>query len=338
MRMLQIGLGGFGRKWAAITRPHLVAVVDPDPAARAWAVAELGLAPERAFATLTDALADGGFTTALVASPPDDHHASCARLLEAGIDVLVEKPLATTLADARELVAIADRTGRILMVSQNYRFRPHPRAVQAAVRSGMIGNLVSVRIACRRNTRGIFGAGNFRYEMEHPYILDMAIHHVDLLRALTGREVLRVDARSWSAPDSEYRHHPSTLALMDLDGGVPVVYEGDWAARGGQTSWNADWELVGSLGRLTWVGDVDDHLQGVVTLARWGEAPRTLRVAPQPAVDQEATLAAFIDAVASRRPPETSAADNIRSLAIVLACVESIESGAPRELPVGHAS
>ena len=338
MRMLQVGLGGFGKKWAEVARPHLVAVVDPDPAARAWAVAQVGIRPERAHATLEEAMVASGFDAALVTSPPNDHHASCARLLGAGADVIVENPLATSMADARDLVAIAERTGRILMVSQNYRYRPHPRAVQAAVRSGMIGNLVSVRIACRRNTRGIFGADNFHYEMEHPYTLDMAIHHVDLLRALTGRDVRRVDARSWPAPDSEYRHHPSTLALIDLEGGVPVVYEGDWATRGAQTSWNADWELVGSLGRLTWIGDVDDHLQGVVTLARWGEAPRTLRVAPQPAVDQEATLAAFIDAVASRRPPETSAADNIRSLAIVLACVESIESGAPRELPVGHAS
>jgi predicted dehydrogenase len=144
-------------------------------------------------------------------------------------------------------------------------------------------------------------------------------------------------ARAWAAPDIEYAHPPSTLVLMDLAGGVPVVYEGDWATRGPETSWNADWELIGTRGRLTWIGDPGDHLRGEVTLEPWGEAARPLAVPALANVDQAATLAAFLDATATRQQPETSAADNIRSLAIVLACVSSIESSTPQAMDLSDA-
>jgi len=306
---------------------ELAAVVDPDDAARTWAATNLGLAPRDCLASLDEALGREGWDAALVVTPPETHHAVATAALLAGKHVLLEKPLATSLTEAQDLVATAAASRRTLMVSQNYRFRRPARTVQSLVAAGAIGGLLAVKVACRRDTRTTFPPGDFRYRMRHPYLLDMAIHHLDLLRALTGRDVERVFARSWRVPDSPYLYDPAVIAVMTLEGGGSVAYEGDWAAHGRETSWNAEWELIGERGRVLWTGGEDDATRGEVRLQRWGDEPELVG---QPRVtdeDQAGTLRAFVEAVSAGRQPETSAADNLRSFAAVLACVESIERG-----------
>jgi predicted dehydrogenase len=335
-RVVQAGLGGFGRGWASIvqeaTDVDLVGVVDPAEEAREWAVAEMGLGRDRVFGSLADAFSNVECDAVLVITPPETHRAAVLEALEARCDVLVEKPLATTIEDALELVAAAERTNQLLVVSQNYRFRPPARAARAAIAGGALGELVAIRTRFARDTRRLWPPDNFRYAMRHPVVLDMAIHHADLLRMLTGRNVVRVEARSWRAPDSPYIHDPEVVALLDMEGGVPAIYEASWAARGEETSWNADWEIIGELGRLRWSGGREDAFTGEVVLEEWGRRPRLLPLPDLPAIDRAGSLRAFLEGITGSAPPETPAADNILSLAIVLACVQSIETGEPVEL------
>ena len=108
---------------------------------------------------------------------------------------------------------------------------------------------------------------------------------------------------------------------------MPVAYEGDWAARDPETSWNGRWEIEGEDGRLLWTGRKDDRGVGEVLLERWGEPPRPVEQPRLESTEREATLQALRLAVESGAVPETTAADNVRSLAVVLGCVRSIESG-----------
>lgn len=332
MRVIQVGLGGFGRSWAELARGtegiELVAVADPAPAARAWAVQTLGLGEDAVFPALEAALEAAAADAVLVITPPETHHAVAAAALRAGKHVLLEKPLATTIYAARDLIDVAAAMDRILMVSQNYRYRPGAMAARQAVAAGLLGELVAVRVRCLRDTRGLWPPDNFRYRMRHPFVLDMSIHHADLLRAVTGQEVAAIYARGWRAPDSPYRHDPAVAATMTLGGGATVLYEGDWATREPETSWNGDWELIGERGRLRWTGNPADVLAARLVLHPRGEEPRTLAVPSLPLTDRAAGLAAFRDAAETGCEPETSGRDNLRSLAIVLGCVASIESGA----------
>ena len=110
--------------------------------------------------------------------------------------------------------------GRTLMVSQNYRFRRPARTVQEPGRRRARSAICWPSRSPAAGIRGLtFPPGDFRYRMRHPYVLDMAIHHLDLLRALTGRDVERVFARSWRVPDSPYLHDPAVIAVMTLEGG-----------------------------------------------------------------------------------------------------------------------
>ena len=300
---------------------ELVAIADPDPKARE-ATTDTPI-----FETVEEALGEVVCDAVLVATPPEPHHAVAKAALEAGRHVLVEKPLATDLAHAVDLVRVAEEAGRFLVVSQNYRFNGPFRAVQQAVAHGEIGDLVSMKISCRRDTRALFEPDDFRYSMRHPYVLDMAVHHFDQVRAATGREVLRVHARGRRVPDSPFVHHPAVTALLDLEGDVPVLYEGDWATREPETSWNGDWEIAGQEGRLVWRGDRDDRGVGEVLLERWGEASHSLEIPPPEFTERAATLQTLRAAVETGEVPETAAADNIRSFAVVLGCVGSIEGG-----------
>jgi predicted dehydrogenase len=215
------------------------------------------------------------------------------------------------------------------MVSQNYRYNAPFRAVQRLVMEGELGELASIKISCRRDTRTLFAPEDFRYSMRHPYVLDMSIHHFDLIRAATGHDVRGVYARSWRVPDSPFVHHPAVAALLDLEGGVPVVYEGDWATHEPETSWNGDWEIVGEAGRLLWSGSNEDRGTGEVVLERWGREPRLVEQRDLEFVEREATLQALHAAIEGGEPPETAAADNVKSLAAMLGCVSSIDSGEP---------
>lgn len=331
MQLIQVGLGGFGRSWATLCRAaagvELVAVADSDAGARGWAATELGLPAAAIRRSLDDALAGSPDAAVLVATPPDTHHAVAVAALRAGRHVLLEKPLATSMDDARALVASADRAGRVLMVSQNYRFRRPARAMQRLVAEGAIGGLAAVTIRFRRDSRALWPPDNFRYLMRHPLLLDMGIHHADLLRAVTGQEVRSVYARGWRVPDSPYRHDPAAVAVMELAGGATVVYEGDWATGDRDTSWNGEWELLGEDGRLRWTGGENDALAGTILLQRRGEATLEVPLPDLNYVDRAGTLDAFRAAVDTGTEPETSARDNVGSLGIVLGCVASIARG-----------
>jgi predicted dehydrogenase len=246
---------------------------------------------------------------------------------------VTEKPIALDLADAKAMAKAGERAGVHVLVAQNYRFRRQSRALQQLVADGTLGELLGIRISCRRDTFDSFIApGDWRARMAHPYLIDMAIHHVDMLRMITGRELAEVDARGWHVPDHPFDAEPSIEALITVADGTPVAYEGTFAAAGTQTSWNGDWELVGTEARATWTGGVVNPLRGTVTLQRYRKAPARVPLPVLPALDRVGVLEELRLAVLEGRPPEVSAADNLRTFAAVLAIARSIDERRPVKL------
>ena len=334
LRVVQVGVGLWGRSWAELVAAsrgyELVAVADADAKGREWAAAELGVPTFRA---LGWALASVRADVVHLVSPPATHAALSEEALAAGCHVLVEKPLAPSMAEARTIAAAAERAGRFAVVAQNYRYRRQSRALRELVRSGTLGRLLAARISCRRDLRAAWiSRHDWRGRMQHPYITDMAIHHVDMLRMISDREFSRVDARGWGAPDSPFRHDASVGGLLELDDGTPVSYEGTWAEARSQTSWNGDWELIGTKGRTTWTGGVDDALRGTVRVTHSGAALQRVPLPRLRAVDRAGVLADLRVAIESGGVPETTVADNLRSLATTLAIARSTEERRPVDI------
>ena len=133
-RIAVVGVGHFGRNHArilsALSDARLVAVVDVDAERAAAVAAETGATPE------TDVRAlDGQVDAVTLAVPTEVHHAVALPLLERGIAVLVEKPMARSVAEADELIAAAAASGAVLAVGHTERYNPAVVVARSLVRS-----------------------------------------------------------------------------------------------------------------------------------------------------------------------------------------------------------
>jgi len=180
LRVAVIGVGHLGRfhaiKYAAHPGAELVAVVDTDAARAAEIGRELGVP----YFTEHQAVL-GRIDCASVAVPTCDHHVVARDLLREGVDVLVEKPITTTVADGKDLLEFAVRGGRVLQVGHLERFNPAVRALQ--------GRLGSPRfVECQRlapfTDRGT----------DVDVVLDLMIHDLDLLLSMVPSPVRSVEA------------------------------------------------------------------------------------------------------------------------------------------------
>jgi len=180
LRAAVVGVGYLGshhaEKYAAHPEVELVAVVDVD-AERARAVGErLGVAWAVDHGTLA-----GRVDCASVATPTPEHHRVARDLLAHGIDVLVEKPITTTVAQGQDLLEVAAYGRRVLQVGHLERFNPAMRAVAEHIGQPRF-------IECQRLAP--FGPRGTDVDV----ILDLMIHDLDLLLSMVSSPVRSVDA------------------------------------------------------------------------------------------------------------------------------------------------
>lgn len=332
LRIVQVGLGGWGLNWAQEVLPTVEAVevvgyVDMDEAARRRVGAELGTAAAACYASLQEALAKVEAEAVLVTLPMRSHAMATRIALEAGKHVLVEKPFVPTLAEAHELVKFAEARGRTLMVSQNYRF--YPASIMAAdiVADGRLGELTALSVDFRRHV----ASTGFRYwDLVHPLLSDMSIHHFDLMRFVGGREIARVSCRTWTPSGSRFTQPSAAFATIELEGGVLVSYRASIDARGPDTAWAGEWAMEFTGGEVAWTsrGNMGARLAPERLAIRplgADEEPQRLEVPVH--IDRAGTIDAFAGAILSgREPPRLSSGrDNVLSLAMVEAAVRSAQ-------------
>ena len=318
VRIAVWGSGFFARKWLAAIQARddcrLAGVVSRTPDRLEPLRRELGLPGLPGFSSLDAARAAAD--AVVVALPEMLHRDAIVRALEAGLHVLTEKPLATSAEEAGAIRAAARaHPARVVMVSQNFRWRPHTRALRRAVRDGLVGRLGHVMLECRQQVRRTTVEG-WRERMAHPFLLDFAIHHLDLVRYLTGEEVRLVSAVSFRPAWSWFDGDAAAAAVLTLDSGCIVGYDATMVAQGFETPQEGLVTRVGDSGSLQLDG------RSRVWLAAGGE-PRDLPLEPIPEGELGHGLAGFVEAIRTGRPPETDLADNLRSFALLLAVVEA---------------
>lgn len=329
MKVIQVGTGKMGQRWLEVLTESdevtLVGVVEPVDALRERSLVKTGLPAEAAFASLDDALTASDFEAAVIVTPPPSHRLLAEQLLNAGKHVITEKPLATTLDDARQMIATAERNQRTLMVAQNYRYFAAFATVRGLIAGGEIGKVTAVNIAFHKDARNMFGEGDFRYSMPNVLLLDMSIHHFDMIRAALGTDAARVYAQTWHVPDGNFEFDAAASVVITMNDGAVVTYTGNWATYSPETSWNGAWEIIGEGGRISWTGG--DWNEAQVTIQRFGEAATAVPIADLERAGQFGLVADFVAAISNGSQPDTAAASNVHSLAIVFAAVESAETG-----------
>lgn len=246
--------------------------------------------------------------------------------LRHGCHVLSEKPMAASLAAARQMIVQAQQAGRVHAVVQNRRFIAGVRRIRRLLESGALGEVTALH--CDFFVGAHFGG--FRDEMENVLLLDMAIHTLDAARFMAGVAPKAVYCLETNPRGSWYRHGAAANAIFEFDDGVVFNYRGSWCAEGANTSWESAWRIVGTKGTLLWDGE--DSFEAKVVASDSGFFRELTQIAvPAPAdIDQThghaSVLADFLDAIATGRPPETAGNDNIKSLAMVFAAIESAKT------------
>jgi len=330
LRVLQVGCGGMGRRWAQLAAAHpgieLVGLVDARPEAAAALASEHGLGSSGAHSDLDDALAQTQPGAVFDVTPPEVHPRVTLAALDAGCHVLGEKPMAMDLAQARAMVTAAAEAGRVYAVAQTRRPLPGAMTVARLIADDAIGPVEEVH--------GSFFLGphfgGFREAMAHPLIADMAIHHLDLARWWVGADPEAVTCVSWNPRRSWYAGDASACAVFELAGGGVITYRGSWCADGAGTSWNGAWRIVGPRGTITWDGEQAVTLDAVD--GKRGDAffaPTSAVVVPPEPMDRTEhawIIDDFVTALAEGREPLCPAADNLRSVAMMLGAMTSADT------------
>lgn len=257
---------------------------------------------------------------------PGARHDVVATALRHGCHVLSEKPMATSIEDARDLVALARSTGKTHAIVQNRRFNAGVRRIKATIDSGALGALNAIH--CDFFVGAHFGG--FREEMEHVLLVDMAIHTLDAARFMSGKQPLAVYCHEANPKSSWYAHGSVANAIFEFSDDVLFTYRGSWSAEGANTSWDSSWRIVGSKGTLLWDG-ADGFEANIVAGSEGFFRPlEPLDVMPPADPDETlghaSVLLDFIDSIEAGRPPETVSSDNINSLAMVFAAIESAKT------------
>ena len=294
---------------------ELVAVVDAD-AARAKTVA--GQFGARSFTSVKEMLAEVRPQAASVAVPTVHHGAVACELMEAGVDVLIEKPVASSLADADRVIATAERCGRVAQVGHLERFNPAVRATLPLITKPMFFEVHRLSIFTPR-------------ALDVDVVLDLMIHDLDIVLSFAQSPVKEIRA----------------VGLPILSGKVDIANVRMEFESGCVANFTASRVSTERVRKLRFFQpqeyvSIDYSRQDVFALkvdsaavmaAMMSGAVPTDSLAGlikprKPQVKQEeplrAELASFLDAVRDRTAPVVSLADGRRALAVALDVLSGI--------------
>lgn len=331
MRFIQVGVGGFGRCWVNVLKQSkeakVVGMVDVRDEALAEACKTGGYSRDICFHSLEEALSSVAADAVVVVTPPRLHRQDVVGAMKAGLNVISEKPMSDSFADCKAMLKAAKDTGRVYCVSQNYRYGPVPWTLSKIVRSGKLGRVGQVKVDFYL---GMDFGGGFRHEMDYPLIVDMSIHHFDLMRFITGLDAVSVKGTAWNPPWSNYKGDCSSTALFELEGGARLVYNASWCAKGQFDSWNASWQIECEKGTVVF----RDNQIKIYQVPKLYKVEKVQDVTPKapPRQGQAFVLHDFIQAVKKGERPLTDCYDNIRSVSMIFATVKAMETG--KQVPV----
>ena len=324
--LLLIGLGTRGKMWSRVIDAGkiatITAAVDPSDAARAGFSQDHPSVP--VFTSLEDALESGEFDAAVLVTPPDGHLSQCRALLQAGLPILAEKPLAVDLAEAVEIIDLADKASLPLSVGLNFRFLPVHQKQRELLTAEFLGAVGFGEFIYRRNRDGRRpGINKYPLTMWQPMMLEQSIHHLDLIRYCYGREVESIMCRTWNPPWSMYADDANVHALLTLEGGTAINYFGTWS--GGWNQPGFEWRTDCEDGVI-----IQKELFSDLHFARKTDKDLT-PVGLEPAEafydDTAALLEEFIHALQNGMPVPCDGRDHLRTLALCFAGIESSQTG-----------
>jgi predicted dehydrogenase len=328
MKALLVGAGAMGKAWAKNLRDcpdvQTVAWMDIRSGAAVEAMENLKFTGIKAYDDLAKALSESRPDFVVDVTVPEAHRDVTAAALAAGAAVLGEKPMAHSMSAARQMVAASESAGKLYMVSQSRRYDARAVAFREAIQryAGPLGILTSDFFLGPH-------FGGFREQMDSPLLLDMAIHTFDSARQISGADPISVYCQESNPAWSWYKGATTATAIFEMTDGLTYTYRGSWCAQGLNTSWQSQWRAYGGRGAAEWDGEHDPIAAYVAGSEGFIHPTQstTVKSADQMPSGIAGSLREFIQALRTGQTPQGECHDNIKSLAMVFAAIESARSG-----------
>jgi predicted dehydrogenase len=259
-----------------------------------------------------------------IAVPTENHHAAVMEALAAGCHVLVEKPIAATLAQADELVAAARSAGRVLAVGHIERYNPAVLELKRRLDAGQLGRVY--QFDAQR-------LGPFPQRIRDVgVVIDLATHDLDLMRFLTGSEIVRVYAETRRKVHTTREDMVSGLLRL-ADGSVGLL-QINWltptkirqlTVTGERGMFRADYLTQDLFFHEN--AEAADHNWEQITMLRGVSEGSMVKYAIQKREPLQSELEAFVKAVRGEPASIVSGEDGSEALRLALAMVESGDEG-----------
>jgi UDP-N-acetylglucosamine 3-dehydrogenase len=323
-RIAVIGVGAMGRNHARvcceIPEADLVAVVDENLDLAQTAARLHGANAYHDHAAMLDAEEP---EAAIVAVPTQAHHQVVTDLLNAGCNVLVEKPIAATIQEAQEIVDLAEQRNLILMVGHIERYNPAITELKRRLDAGELGR--SFQIHARR-------LGPFPARVRDVgVVVDLATHDMDIMRYLTGSEVVRVYAEAnreihTSKEDlftGMARFADGTLGLLEINWLTPTKIR-ELYVTGERGMFRADYLLQDLY--FFENADVNGERWPAMAVLRGVSEGAMTRFAIQKKEPLRAEVEAFVAAVAGDTSQVVKGSDGMAALSLALNMIEAAQT------------
>lgn len=328
-KILLAGCGAMANRWldyvADRDNAKIVALVDISEEAARKKAEQYNLSVP-VFTDLEDALLKTHPNVVLDVTIPAAHKDVVTTSLRHGCHVFGEKPMAESLEDAREIIEVAEQTGKNYTVMQNRRFLSSIRSLRDSLDNGIIGKPHTYHADFFLGPH----FGGFRDVMDSPLILDMAIHTFDQARFISGANAKSVYCHEFNPEGSWYKGNVSAVCIFEMDDGSVFTYRGSWCAEGFPTSWEGDWRIIGTEGTAKWDGlhlptaeVVNKEGTGFILPTEKKEAPRTW----DGKEEHDGCLDEMFASIEKDRLAETDCRDNIKSMEMVFAAIQSAKEG-----------
>ncbi|HKI57120.1 MAG TPA: Gfo/Idh/MocA family oxidoreductase [Trueperaceae bacterium] len=338
VRVAVIGTGSISRRHVAGYRDagaEVVAICDSHEAAlerrgREWDV-------PRRYLDYHAMFQDGGFDAVSIAAPTAVHHPATLAAAAAGVHVLVEKPIALSLALADEMIAACREAGVVLQVNHQLRSGGPARKAKELLDAGAIGRVTYVRLRQAHDWAGLGVRPSFRTRASAGggTLLDNGCHLMDLARFFGGR-VEDVYARTATLQYDVELEDTAVVSLRFEDGALGTV-ETAWTA----TGWEQGFWVYGTEGALECTNrfgpEVLRHSYRASPGTTWGETDVATYDFAGPGPHSR-HVTAFLAAVRGEGPVACSGEDGREAVRLVLAAYESAAQARALSLRDGYAA
>lgn len=289
MKAVLVGLGGFGSGWYRRLRnlhsDIQLIVVDVDPGKNE----EVNVDRVPFYTSVGEAIEREKPDMLVNVTPRQAHTAINHLAFDHKLPVFCEKPIADNYKDAIAVVERAEREGIPFMIAENYRAFPIVRKLKQLLHDRSIGDVRTIHCDFYRLREKV--------TVEPTEVLEeLYVHHFDLLRYLTGREVGSIMA---------VQRHELHL-VMDMQAGIQATFRGSTITRGKQTEWSGDWRIEGTAGSLVLE---DKHIELTT-------AEGTVRFDDFSDVDASGPFSEFLASLRENREAETSGKSYLKNQAL----------------------